>query len=1033
MASHMVVDCLLPTGLMIPVKVTSRRWTLLELKQALWEHAKAMPLFSELKKPELYGLHMVNQAGEIVELSHENQLVMKVDWFQPLIKLFLKKGDKESQRFDLAIGRLINFPLRRFENALDNDDEVGAFRRSIVHVAQKAIRERREGGRNAAILRAYPEEVVDIKADVPEHVKDKLGEKMNVLFKVMFDSENAAWDKTMQASLDESPRELVLRALEKDTRPGQAKRNAEDCIMRVAGRSELLYSRYKIGQYKCVRKALGMLSDRRKILMSLVLVDRSSIEVLDGTTVMEDKLLALPPIQEPPQKLPPVDLFLGLKDNGLEDQEFKIKIKQAFEVPVGNLYAVKVSAAIFQGEQQIGSTRDTRLKIAETENPKWEEDLTFDTLIADLPRDAKLCLAVHGVWINPVKMKKKKKKFRNDEPLVWINVPLFTFRGLLRSGMQTFSTWAYTDDNDDKLFLPHGTTMQNVHGTSRASVLKVDFGQYYRRGVGIKYPELDRLGAVDDGKVPAGAPDPVTAKNLDLVDKIVHKDPLYKLTEEDIKLLRKYKYYQKDEPCALPKVLKAVNWQRQEAASEVVDILRHWAPIGPAEALDLLDSSFADSMTRSHAVKAMRLMTDAQLETVLLQICQVLKYELYLDNDLSKFLLERALRNQRIGHFFFWYLRSEMHLPDAQLRNGLLLEAYCRGCGGHMPVLQAQVEGLDQLVRIACDVKPKTVKKEDRVPVVQEGLKKASLKPFLNPYDPSLVLNPPTCKNVMDSKKLPLWLVFENAKNNEDIHIIFKAGDDLRQDMLTLQLIRVMDGMWVEHGLDLKMSAYECISTGDEVGMLQVVMNSKTIAGIQKKISALRQDDVLFNWLKEETRGEAELTEACDNFLLSCAGYCVATYVLGIGDRHNDNIMMKRTGELFHIDFGHFLGNWKSKFGIKRERVKFILTPDFVYTLCMGEKREKSARWARFKDVCRRAYLIVRARAAFFINLLNMMLSCGIPELQSHDDVAYLRNTLCLDMSEEEAGAEFMREIDQALRDSWSVRVNWAAHIVAHN
>ena len=49
---------------------------------------------------------------------------------------------------------------------------------------------------------------------------------------------------------------------------------------------------------------------------------------------------------------------------------------------------------------------------------------------------------------------------------------------------------------------------------------------------------------------------------------------------------------------------------------------------------------------------------------------------------------------------------------------------------------------------------------------------------------------------------------------------------------------------------------------------------------------------------------------------------------------------MIQNGELFHIDFGHILGHFKYKFGIKRERAPFVFTNEFL-SILGGETSEK--------------------------------------------------------------------------------------------
>jgi len=85
---------------------------------------------------------------------------------------------------------------------------------------------------------------------------------------------------------------------------------------------------------------------------------------------------------------------------------------------------------------------------------------------------------------------------------------------------------------------------------------------------------------------------------------------------------------------------------------------------------------------------------------------------------------------------------------------------------------------------------------------------------------------------------------------------------------------------------------------------------------------------------------------------LVCLSVCpsVRQYV-AIGERTETNKSRHFSdGQIFHIDFGHFLGHMKKKFGINRERVPFVLTEDFLLVISKGkENPRKSDEFQRFQ------------------------------------------------------------------------------------
>ena len=85
----------------------------------------------------------------------------------------------------------------------------------------------------------------------------------------------------------------------------------------------------------------------------------------------------------------------------------------------------------------------------------------------------------------------------------------------------------------------------------------------------------------------------------------------------------------------------------------------------------------------------------------------------------------------------------------------------------------------------------------------------------------------------------------------------------------------------------------------------------------------------------------------------------------------------------------------------------------------------------RFRQLCEDAFLKLRDRGDLFITLFTMMLPCGIPELQTLDDITYIREALCLGEPRKVALQTFRKKLQESLKNSWSVSLNWYFHNVA--
>lgn len=687
----------------------------------------------------------------------------------------------------------------------------------------------------------------------------------------------------------------------------------------------------------------------------------------------------------------------------LEDADFG-EVPAMQQLPKGVPVHFYVSAALYHG----GESLAPEMKTTATPSMLWCQWLRLNLQMCQIPKATRLCLSLMGVNPND----------GSEFPLGWVNLNLVDYNGNLRMGVTSLNLWPGEKAN------PIGTCVPNYKSKNPIKLIV----ELYKFPHVVKYKRPILVApAYEDNPYPR-------APERKRLVHIISQDSLHMPSSEEKKLLWEYRRTLAPNPKALAKVLMAINWSRPEDVAEAHRMLTYWTPLSPIEALELLDAYFADEVVREYAVAKLCQLSLDELQAYLPQLTQVLKYEPYHDSALARFLLAAAFRHRpTIGHFFFWHLQAELQVPDISERYSLLLEVYLRGCGQQREGLLKQMEVSSKLGRIANLMKPLPFK--ERKQALQNELVAAGLPShFILPMNPALEardLNCDECKT-LESFTAPLFLSFDNNDPaGSPFKVIFKAGDDLRQDILILQMFGIMDRLWKKHGLDLHMTLYGCTATGEAAGFIEVVPDCETTASIQKKAggaSAVFKDSVLTNWLKKYNPQEDQWAGVEDNFIRSCAGYCVATYVLGIGDRHNDNIMVTYSGHLFHIDFAHFLGNMMEWKGFKRETAPFVFTPQFLHV--MGG--EKGAGFQRFVSLSCLAYNIIRRYAHVIMILFQLMLSTGIKELKGVEDLHYLREVLALNMSDEKAAEYFTTKIYESLKTK-RTQFNDAIHILANN
>jgi hypothetical protein len=570
---------------------------------------------------------------------------------------------------------------------------------------------------------------------------------------------------------------------------------------------------------------------------------------------------------------------------------------------------------------------------------------------------------------------------------------------------------------------------------------------------------------VSDAAAAAATPPLPSADECRALASIDGADCFRRATNEEKALFRRFRSQLPSlAPHSLARIVdgsSVFDWLDVDDVDELHALVSSWADLDVRSAIDVLVSPCADQCVRRRAIRALSAVDDASLTRLLPQLVEALRVEVHDESDLQRFLMSRAalaplvvgvalVHKLRVDICFSHTRPPPVHLPAVsvarlRLRFALYVErvlAVCRPLAGVVDAQMLAIESLESLNRSVKPLAYGAKRSEALTRLLTESLVVGWPKSWRLPFDSSIVCGRPSVSRsrAMDSHQCPLLVCFPllesapvvglRAGDDDFASIIFKIGDDVRQDECVMQLLHVLQDAWDGADVGVSLVLYRAVAVGFNSGMIECVKHCSTVAKIQASrggsmLGALRSTP-LRTFLAETTPlDSAGWRDVVDTFSRTLAAACVATLALGIGDRHNDNVMLKKNGALFHIDFGHVLGNFKTL-----EKACCSLTKEMAFVLGGEDSRD----FESFVALAVRAFNVARSAAPLLVSLLAGVVGAGLRELRDEADILFLRTSLGPgdDVDAEQRDLWFRKVLLSSLGTFSTSRLLNFGHLVAH-